>query len=144
MVRVVESTYWLSVAAIAKQDLDEKPEKKNDPTTLALAEVWDKLQSDWEDLLNQKRIDMQIERSIIQGTNINQKNRRDYLSKQQTIFTPYNQALGQILHLSEDDPKFQTQTRLLVIRARAQIKALVKAEAATIKPPLAKATLDDL
>lgn len=132
LVRSVESSYWLCTAAMAKQRTKDSSENQ-DATSEKLAEIWDTTQRQWELLLEENDIDLRIAESIESGTRqFNESGSRfgmTYLEAEcvingteSDIDTPYNQALGKIVYLSQNDRDFRQSVRNMIIETRRKVK----------------------
>lgn len=120
MVKAVESTYWLSVAAIAKQRSEDSA-YQDDPVNKKLSQVWDSFEQEWVDFLKNS---LKPGVELLAGESIEQLTSAPPIEKWFRA-TPYNKAFGVIVSLAETNPIFRDYSRNLVIKYRGRIKAII-------------------
>lgn len=145
MVKGVESTYWLSVAAIAKQRAED-PKYRDDLTNQKLADEWDSFEQEWTGFLRtsvKPAIELAIPESVRQLTEDTQRRYPHYFQDViiDPVTTPYNRAFGLIVSLAETNEVFRNYSRNLMIRHRAKIKQIIDESKET---PRSKETVESI
>jgi hypothetical protein len=124
MVHSVTSTYWLTVAAIAKQR-SKDPHFKDDATNKRLAQAWDDLEGEWTQFLKDNThpaVDLSANESV--KTYKEAYYDGDILLSRPKV-TPYNRAIGRLTSLAEADTDFRDKVRNLMIEHRGVIKMII-------------------